>query len=171
VWIAHQGKLGPDRVPTGLGGGAISKLVLQSTTFGVIPLEHVAPYMRDLRFYVEASIGSDELTGVPVDLAFDNHRNLGALENYATAFSPGTPAPVNGKSLARAGMPRAANGIANTNEPRFLFAAVPDSSEGPGAVDVVQIATLRRFDTNAFVDGVQSIPAGGARVVMDYFRL
>jgi hypothetical protein len=47
---------------------------------------------------------------------------------------------------------------------------VPSSSEGPGVVDVVDLTTLQRADTDPFQPGVQSIPARGARVLMDYFR-
>ena len=51
-----------------------------------------------------------------------------------------------------------------------MFLTVPNSSEGPGVIDTIDLATLQRFDTDPFLSGVQSIPAAGALGVMDYFR-
>jgi len=45
--------------------------------------------------------------------------------------------------------------------PAFLFLAVPSSSEGPGVVDVIDLAGLRRTDTDAYLPGIQSIPRRG----------
>jgi hypothetical protein len=61
-------------------------------------------------------------------------------------------------------------GFENANEPRYLFLAVPSSSEGPGVVDVIDLATLTRVDTDLTTPGTQSIRAVGAAVLMDYFR-
>ena len=59
----------------------------------------------------------------------------------------------------------------NTNEPQFMFLAVPNSKQGGGVVDVIQLDTgFTRADTNVFQAGIQSIPASGASIVMDYFR-
>ena len=168
VWIVHEGKID---VSTGSvlppGTGALTHLYLDSSITGVLPLQDSVPKFRQMLPVAQASLGEEVLTGIPVDLAFDDLRNLGALRNYASSFSAGFPALVNGKSLVRT----ATAGVTSVSAPRFLFAAVPNSASLPtGAVDVVSLANHARFDTNAFHDGVQSIPAPGAKVLMDYFR-
>lgn len=168
VWIAHQGQLGPDGQPTGLGGGAITNVLLDAAITGAVPLiPGEARNLRDLTFTFPLSIGSDQLGGVPTDLAFDDLRNLGALPNHPNAFSVGIPAPLNGKGLVRSvtGL-----GIVNTNEPTYLFAPVFGTASGDEEIAVIDLATGLRFDTNAFHDGAQAIPAAGAVGVMDYFR-
>ena len=75
---------------------------------------------------------------------------------------------MNGKSLVKA-IP-GTGGFENVSEPRYLFLAVPRSSEGQGVVDVIDLSTFQRVDTDVFQLGVQSVPARGARVLMDYFR-
>ncbi|HUP23114.1 MAG TPA: hypothetical protein VNB06_09245 [Thermoanaerobaculia bacterium] len=166
VWIAHVGQVDPNGQPTGLAGGALSNLVLDSGSIGTLPLNatnFITPQMRDLAFRVEASIGSDQLTGIPTDLAFDDQRNLGALPNPTTG--PGAGARLNGKNLVR----NYAGQWVNTNEASYLFAAVP-ASGGAGGIDVIDLSTKKRIDTNAHQPGIQSIPAGSAAVVMGYFR-
>jgi hypothetical protein len=168
VWIAHRGQLAPDGTPTGLTGGAVSNLVLDSTLSGQIPLlPGELPNPRGLSLRVERSIGSDQLSGFPTDLAFDDQRNLGALETYNTVFSVGSPVAVNGKNLVRdvAGV-----GVLHTNEPTYLFVPTHTGTTASAVVDVIDLRTGERVDTNPFRDGVQSIPAPGARRVMDYFR-
>ena len=170
VWVAHEGKLNPLGNPTGLQGGAISNMVISSATSGAIPLDpglFVSPQLRDIEFEVPVSIGGDQLTGIPVDIAFDNQRNLAALTNWGTIFSAGTPVNINGKAIVRVLGPV----VVNTSEPRFMFVAVPNSDQGGGVVDVLRIDSgFLRFDTNPFQPGIQSIPAPGANIVMDYFR-
>lgn len=159
VWIAHHGGAG--------GTGAVTSVGVDAS-FGRVPLlPGEQPNLRDITFSILETIGSDQLTGVPESLAFDNQRNLGVLPNVANAFSAGTPAVINGKGLVRE-LPAA--GIVNTNEPAYLFVSVRGGSAGTGAVDVIDLATGLRLDTNVFQDGVQSIPTPGARLVMDYFR-
>ncbi len=146
----------------------MTHVVLDSTLTGQIHLlPDELPNPRGLSLRIAASIGGDELTGIPTDLAFDNQRNLGALENVVSAFSGKRPAPLNGKNLVR----QLPDGVTNTSEPSFLFISV----RGPAglfsnAVDVIELESGRRFDTNAFVPGTQSIPVSGAALVMDYFR-
>ena len=41
---------------------------------------------------------------------------------------------------------------------------------GAGVIDVINLGGLLRQDTNRFIDGVQSIPAAGVSIVMDYYR-
>ena len=172
VWIAHEGPI--DLVtgqPGSPGEGALSRLVLESATFGAIPLDPTQPepHFRNMSFRVQVSLGEEVLSGVPVDLAFDNLRNLGALPNAANPFGVGPPAPVNGKGLIRR-LPTPGT-VRNTSAPSALCAAVPSpGSGGPGVIDVIDLGTLQRLDTNAFRPGVQSILAPQAVVLMDYFR-
>jgi len=67
---------------------------------------------------------------------------------------------------------RAVGGVFdNTSEAAFLFVAVPNSSQGGGVIDVIALESgFVRFDTDVNQPGVQSIPADGASVLMDYFR-
>jgi hypothetical protein len=169
VWIAHNGQLNAAGQATGLPGGAVTNLVLESTALGVLPLTFTnlnTPQMRQLNFKIAASIGSNELTGLPTDVAFDNQRNLGALQNISSAFGAGTPAPMNGKSQVRL----AGGAVLNTNEPRYMFVAVRESTTASEAIDVIDLQTLQRVDVNAHQPGRQSIAAPGARLVADYFR-
>ncbi len=168
VWIVHQEQLASDGSPTGLHGGAVSDLVLDASITGpirLLPAE--APNMRGLSFRIARSVGSDQLTGIPVDLAFDDLHNLGGLENLLSPFSAASPLALNGKSLVRA---LGSQGFAGTNQATYLFVPVRRTADGVGAVDVIELASGLRVDTNAHHDGVQSIPADGAAIVMDYFR-
>ncbi len=169
VWIAHEGQLDASGHPTGLGGGAVTNLVVDSTLVGVEPLNFTSlltPNMRSLSFRIVLSIGSDQLSGVPTDLASDNQMNLGALENPT-----GGPARalVNGKNLYRTmGSPWSTRA---TNDPTYLFVPVRDPVTGLGrAIDVFTLATGTRLDVNPYRPGVQSIPARGASLAVDYFR-
>jgi len=165
VWIAHQDPLDPMGNPTAMTGGAVSNLVIDSALVGQLPLVPVnSPHLRDMQLRVARSIGRDQLSGVPLDLAFDDQRNLGALPNFASVFSGGTPAPLNGKSQVR--QLGTGGQVVNTNEATYLFVPI----RGAGVVDVIRLSTGTRIDTNAHVPGIQSIPASGAVVVMDYFR-
>jgi hypothetical protein len=104
-----------------------------------------------------------------VDLAFDNLRNYGGLVNQFTVFSAGVPQTLNGKSLVRfAGI----NGIQGTNQCKYMFLAVPNpTTASNGNIDVIDISGgYNRFDTNAYEEGVQSIPVEDVIVLMDYFR-
>jgi hypothetical protein len=169
VWIAHELPLDESGNPTGQSGGALSNVGISGGTVGIIPLDpgpFVNPQLRDLQFSVLASIGEGPggLSGIPVDIAYDNLRNLSAFTNVATVFSPGNPLSYNGK-----GQVRLLGGAAlQSNAPQFMFAAVPN----PGVVDVYDMTggAFDRVDTDAFVAGFQSIPAPNASVLMDYFR-
>jgi hypothetical protein len=167
VWVVHENQLDAGGSPTGLQGGAVSNLVLDSTTNGVIPLlPGETPNLRGLSFHIARSVGSDQLSGVPTDVAFDDQRNVGALQDRAGAFGVAA-AKINGKNLVKqvpGGQPM------NTNEPTYMFLPVHVSASGGEVIDVVELRTGLRIDTNPFHPGVQSIPAGGAAIVMDYFR-
>ena len=171
VWIAHERQLGLDGTPTGLDGGALTKLVLDAAVPGLLPLTILdilnGPMPRGLSLRIELSVGSDQLTGVPLDLAFDDLVNLGALPNVASSFSPGRRLPLNGKSQVRALSP---NVYVATNKARYALVPVRQASPGTGAVDVIRLADGVRIDVNAHHPGVQSIPASGASVVGAYFR-
>jgi hypothetical protein len=121
-----------------------------------------------MEWEVRASIGSNVLTGVPVDIAFDNQRNFTGIANFQTSFSAGSPKQLNAKGLVRT-IPGPAT--VNLNEAQFMFLAVPNSTQGGGVIDVISLNSLTaRTDTNVFLPGVQSIPAQGAELVVDFFR-
>jgi hypothetical protein len=169
VWIAHEIPLDEEGQPTGETGGALSNVGITGGTVGAIPLDgglFANPSLRDLKFSVIASFGEGpgSLSGIPVDIAFDNMRNLSALTNYSTTFSPGNPLSWNGKCLVKL-----LNGATlSATAPQFMMAAVPN----PGVVDVFKLtgSGFERVDTDAFTDGTQSIPAPNAAILMDYFR-
>jgi len=163
VWIAHEDPLDPQGQPTGQTGGALSNLVLDSAVTGVIPLTFGdTPHFRSMSFAIARSIGRDQLSGVPLDIAFDDLRNLGALPNFASVFSGGAAAPLNGKSAVR----QLGATTVNTNEATYVFVPI----RGAGVIDVIKLSTGQRIDTNAHQSGIQSIPASGATLTMDYFR-
>ena len=170
VWIAHEGQLEEHGLPTALVGGAVTNVRLLSLGTGAIPLgatSLAAPQLRQLRFEIAASIGTDQLTGNPLDIAFDDQRNLGALPNAFSPFSSGAPIEMNGKSQVRS----TPLGVQNVNEATYMFLPVRESDTGlVASIDVIRLSDGARVDTDAFQPGVQSIPARGAQVVMDYFR-
>jgi hypothetical protein len=169
VWICHEIPLDVTGEPTGQRGGALSNVGLAGGTIGTIPLDvglFGNPQIRDMQFGVFASIaeGANGLSGIPVDLAMDNMRNLSSLTNFATVFSPGFPLSYNGKSVVKllGGAPLAGTA------PTYLFAAVPN----PGVVDVFSMASsaFDKVDADVFSDGANPIQAPNATVLMDYFR-
>lgn len=168
VWIAHEGQLDANGAPTHLTGGAVTKLVLDSGVVGMIPLlSNELPHMRSLTFAIARSIGTEQLTGNPLDIAFDDQRNYGALPNVTSGFAGAAPAPTNGKSQVRS----LQGSVRNTNEATYMFLAVRNPITGVSSgVDVIDLLTGLRIDTNAFRPGIQSIPARGAVFVVDYFR-
>lgn len=170
VWIVHEQALNLDGQIVGQAGtGAVTNLLFETTTPGPILLQAsgFSLPLRDIQFRVGLSLGVGELTGIPMDVAFDNQRNFGGLPNPTlSSFSAGTPVLVNGKNLVR----QNGGGVLNSNEPALMFLAVPNSNQGGGVVDVIDLSTNKRRDTNLYQSGVQSIPADGATLVMDYFR-
>lgn len=173
-WVVHEGPLSQETEQL-IGGeteGALTNIVATSGIPGQIILNVTSlqiPQLRDIDYQVKLSIGEERLTGVPVDIAFDNQVNLGGVPNwFIVGRSAGSQIPVNGKGLAR--FPTAANGQA-ANRPRFAFASVPNPTLGEGGVDVILLdGAFLRFDTNVFQEGVQSIVAPDTTVLMDYFR-
>jgi hypothetical protein len=171
VWIVHENPLNTvTGLQTGVQGGAVSNVWMESTLLQPLPLGTnpggLAPN-RDIEFVVRASIGPDVLSGIPVDIAFDNLSNIAGLPNFTTTFSSGVPAPVNGKSMVRP----SGIGAIRTNSPQFMFLAIPNSTQGGGVIDVIDLGIgLKRIDTDPFLPGVQSVFAPGVVQLMDYFR-
>jgi hypothetical protein len=173
LWIAHQNPINiatNTPFPGQESVGAISKLVIETAIPGALPLNVQSltiPQFRDMYLGVPVSLGSDKLSGVPVDLAFDNMRNLSGLPNTLSTFTGNTSVPVNGKGLVKAACPN----VLNANEPRYLFVAVPTPLSGSGVVDVIRIDQGNaKVDVNPFLAGIQSVPAPNVQVLMDYFR-
>lgn len=173
VWVVHENPLDSEGIPTGATGGALTNVYIASANSGpqLLSLQIFGSVLslRDLGFAVRPSVTQTQLTGVPVDIAFDNMVNLGAMTNVITNFSSGFPTPLNGRSLVK---DSGFNAIRVTNQSQFMLVAVPNSSEGPGVVDVIDVggSGFQRVDTNAFVPGVQSIPVPGVTFLCDYFR-
>ncbi|HED66102.1 MAG TPA: hypothetical protein ENJ09_11175 [Planctomycetes bacterium] len=170
-FVAHENKLDLfTGVPTGDVGGAVTGCGMSSGTIGRIPLDtslNSNPRLRDIQFKIFVSVGSDQLTGVPVDIAFDNMMNRTALTNITSTFSAGKPLSINGKSIIKL----QGGGAAVTVTPTYMFLAVPNSFEGPGVVDVLSVnGGYVRVDTNAYDPGIQSIPAPNVNLVVDYLR-
>lgn len=166
VWVVHENALKADGSQSGLQGGAVSNVVIDSAIVGALPLNFTSltiPQFRDMSFKVNLSVGPDQLTGIPVDIAFDDLANLGATQNLFPVQAAGFAVPLNGKSFVRGfGLP--------SKTPNFVFVAVPNSNEGTGVVDVLSMVGGIRQDTDGYTSGVQSIPAGGATFLCDYWR-
>ena len=173
VWIAHEGPINVQDQSAGSPGvAALSNMVVNSAIQGVLPLNVqslLIPNFRDMSLEVRVSLGTDQLTGIPVDLAFDNLRNFGGLQNLASVFSAGVPAPLNGKSLVRN---VGAVGPLPANNCNYMFVAIPNpNAASEGNVDVIDISGgYTRIDTNAHEPGIQSIRIDDVDVLMDYFR-
>lgn len=167
VWIAHQGPIVAGQ-PGDLGLGAVSRLGIANAAVGAQSVPPGStPQFRSMIVRPDLSVGEPAITGKPIEIAFDDLRNLGGLSNVATPFTAGVPLPSNGK-----GMTRDLGGtVVNTNEPRYLFLAVSPTSTGSGAIDVIRIDQgFTRTDTNPYQPGIQSVPCSGASIVADYFR-
>ena len=105
AWVVHEGPIDVDTGQTGSPGeGAVSLLFVESSQQGQIPLTGNLqnPTLRSLEMQIQVSVGEDRLSGVPVDIAFDNLRNLGGLVNFQTPFTSGAPSPQNSKGIVRA---------------------------------------------------------------------
>lgn len=171
VFVLHENPLNvATGAPTGVSGGAFSRLDMDSGFFGILPLTglnfFINPQLRDMSFGLRFSIGPEQLTGVPVDVALDDLNNLAATSNIFSQYSVGQPAQINGKSFVR---PAVVPVRAKT--PSFILLAVPTSSEGQGVIDVLSWTSgYIRVDTNGFDAGVQSVPCPGARYLCDYWR-
>jgi len=164
-FVLHEFPLLPNGQPSGVPGGALTRVALTGALVGAQPLNPgEQPSFRDLQYGVLASLGegANGLSGVPTDIAFDDQRNLSALTNRFTQFSASQPLSINGKSLVKD-----LNGsVVPASAPQFLFLATPS----PGVVDVFTMNDLTRVDTNPFQPGIQSIPVPGLTGLMSYFR-
>jgi hypothetical protein len=173
VWIAHEGPIDPQTgAPGQLGVPALSKLAILSAAQGPIPLNLqtlLAPQFRDMFVGVQVSLSIPNLSGVPVDIAFDDLRSYAGLPGFQSLYSAGAGIPINGKQMIR--NTPGCNAVSATNHPRYMFVAVPNPAQGSGVVDVIRIDQgFTRIDTDPFQPGVQSIPAPNVQVLMDYFR-
>jgi hypothetical protein len=171
VWIVHENPLNLDGSPTGIVGGAVTRVDIDSAVSGALPLVgfqfFVNPNFRDMSLKVRASIGPGQLTGVPVDVAFEETNNIGSVSNYFSLFAVGSPILINGKSAVK---PNAGTAV-QVKYPDYMFVAVPNSTEGPGVIDVIQLTSgYTRFDTDGYLPGTQSIPCPGARHLATYFH-
>jgi hypothetical protein len=148
-WIAHQ---------DGNGLGQLSRLemVKSPARWKLDVLQR--PQVAHRCFAVTTRIGGtnpttpvpDRLSGnAPIDLAFDDVHNLGALPDAPSALLPWLPrARHSGKGLVKL---QGATAVPPAT-PRFVVAALGDT----GTVDVFELATGRRVATRA-VPGVQAL--------------
>jgi hypothetical protein len=174
VWIAHEGPIDLANGSSGpLGEGAVSRLWIDSSTVGQLNLTAAdagTPQFRSMTLGVSDSVGESVLTGIPTDLAPDDLRNLGSLEEHRSVFGAGVPKLFNGKGLVREVAPGTFRPVSN---PAFLVVAVPVAKAGGGGrLDVLRsnVAGTPRLDVDAFAGGVQSTRAPGVRVLAHYFR-
>lgn len=173
VYIVHEGPI--DQAtgnPGQLGDGAISRLRIESALGGPIPLSGnntVNPNFRDAQFGVPLSLSQSggQLSGIPVDIAFDNQRNFGGQPGAANVFSAGSPIPANNK-----GQYRIVQGAVNSSEPQFLFASIPNPVGASGVIDVISLGQsgAALFDTDPYSPGIQSVPVPLVTILSDYFR-
>jgi len=167
VWVLHENPLDNAGNPTGFGG-ALTNVGIASATRGIIVIQPSAvnPQIRNMEFGVFASVGEGPggLSGVPIDLAFDNMVNLTPLTNFSSQFSAGQPLSINGKSVVRF----SGGAFVAASSPLYMFLAVPN----PGVIDVLELSTgtVQRVDTNPFQPGFQSIPAINVTGVADFLR-
>ena len=121
----------------------------------------MSPVAKEQRFLVTHGT-QDPLLPVEPVIAID--------WNYQDARHPTADEllkELNGKALVR---PSGGSATA-TVYPDFMFVAIPNSTEGPGVVDVISLTSgFTRFDTDLYTSGVQSIPCPGARFLATYFR-
>ena len=102
--------------PGMLGDGAVTELKVESSLIGQqLLVAGQPPQFRDLTYQIVRSIAESagQLSGVPVDIAYDDLTNLGGLPNEVTSFSHGSALPGNGKGLVR----RIGMTTLSTNEP------------------------------------------------------
>ncbi len=172
VYIAHEGPLHPvTNVPGALGDGAISRLRLESALTGVVPLNSVnvsTPSFRDLQFSVPLSLAASqgELSGIPVDIAFDELSNRGGYGAPGGTYTAGTPPDHNGKASFRRVGP--AMNVTRAADTQFLFAAIADA----GVIDTLRLgfSGTPLLDVDVYEAGVQSIPAPGVSGLSHYWR-
>ncbi|MDF1838873.1 MAG: hypothetical protein P1V35_13465 [Planctomycetota bacterium] len=174
AWVVHEGPLDPvTNTPGSAGEGALSHLYIQSSPNGVVVLgQATLPGARGMEMGIRISVGEDQLSGVPVDVAFDNQRNYGGLPNVLTDFSDTTnsPLPQNSKGMIR--VDASTNQLVNVCESGYMFAAIPNSNGGSGVVDVLRIGSAgsSRVDVNPYEPGSQSILSPNTVGLGHYWR-
>ncbi|MDZ4771658.1 MAG: beta-propeller fold lactonase family protein [Planctomycetota bacterium] len=175
LWIAHEGPINPLTGNAGnLGIGAMTKLVTQSGINGQLPLNFTSlaiPQFRDMSYGVQVSISTTQLSGVPVDVAFDNQRMFSGQPNFVTPNNVGLVVSSNGKSPIRSQTGSCTSAPYNTSEPTYMFVAVPNSLNGTGVVDVILLdGAFSRVDVDKFHSGIQSITCPNVQGLSDYMR-
>lgn len=176
AWVVHEGPLDPITNNAGqTGEGALTQIFVESSQSNAIPLDttgSVTPQLRAMEIGIRVSMGEDVLSGVPVDIAFDNLRNFGGLPNPVSqlANTSAAPLPQNSKGMIRTN-PSTAQ-IDTCIAAEYMFAAVPNSNGGAGVIDVLNIgsAGTLRVDTNPYLSGIQSINAPNTNSLADYWR-
>lgn len=172
VYIAHEGPIDlATGTPGALGDGAISRLRMESALSGIQPLagsDPSTPGFRDMQFSVALSMAASggQLSGIPVDIAFDELVNLGGSRSPMGLMTGGASPEHNGKgSFRRLGPGDQPTPVSRT---RFLFAAIADA----GVIDTVTLgsATATLLDVDVYEDGVQSIPSPGVTGLSHYWR-
>jgi hypothetical protein len=170
-WVVHEGPFDPlTEDPGDFHVPAATNVAIVTGNVGQLPLNLsglVQPGFRDMYFGIKVSLGPSVLTGIPVDVAFDNLVNQGGGINWWTPYSAGQPVVVNGKSLVRFGVNIFATLACSS---RYAFFSVPNPSNSDGAVDVISLSNFTRYDVNPYEEGIQSIPVPGVHMVADYFR-
>jgi hypothetical protein len=168
-WVIHEGPFDSlTEQPGDIGVPAATNVVFKTGNAGQLALSTsslLQPQLRDINYGIKVSFGPSVLSGIPVDIAFDNLLNLGAVQNMANPYSAGSPVIVNGKCLVRA-TPAA---IPACNS-RYAFFSIPNSQGSEGVVDVISLSNFTRFDVNPYEDGIQSVEVPGVRLLADYFR-
>ena len=171
VYIVHEGPIDPgDGRPGSLGDGAISRLRIESASPVRSRWAATSAATRTcaiLQFSVPLSLGQSagQLSGLPIDIAFDNQRNLGGLPSTNTNTFALTTAPGQRQAGLSQRQPQ-------HPEPQFLLASVPNPVGGSGVIDVLALGQsgARLFDTDPYAEGVQSIPVPLVTILSDYFR-
>ena len=170
AYVVHEGPIDPmTNTPGAIGDGAITRLRMGSALTGPMPIAGLSPSIRHMNFEVieVASESGGQLSGIPVDIAFDDQVNEGHLRATPGVFGVGAGAPVNGKSPLR-GAGSLADPFRAASRPQHLFAAIA----GQGLIDVLALASAGapRVDVDVYRAGVQSIEAAGARALCNYWR-
>ncbi|QDV06890.1 Lactonase, 7-bladed beta-propeller [Planctomycetes bacterium Poly30] len=179
VYIVHEGAIDANTGDAGeMGDGAISRLRIESGPFNAVLITQSGfaggSNLRGVEFGVPLSVSQSagQLSGIPIDIAFDNQRNVGALLGPRSDFTAGSPLPANNKSQVRVTTQFITNGQQNTFEAQFMFAAVPNPVGASGVIDVLALGQTgtARYDTNPYIAGVQSIDVPQVSVLCDFSR-
>jgi demethylmenaquinone methyltransferase/2-methoxy-6-polyprenyl-1,4-benzoquinol methylase len=96
VWVLHENKLNGDGTNSNVPGGAVTNVFIESAIFGPIPLNvnsFAIPQFRDMAFAVALSVGPEQITGIPVDMALRRPRQPRCDAEQLPAAGRGLPDP------------------------------------------------------------------------------